>query len=332
MHPRPRLIVACLALALLPAPTASAARPAAPSPATLGIEYVVGQQVADGGFFRQAQHVTASGGLADTLVAVLSDAGASPGSVDRAVARLVADGPAVTSRAAYAGRAVMALAAAGLDPRDAGGYDYVARLASFWNPAGYWESQMYANALAALGVVAAGEPVPAQAILWVRTNQCADGGFGWFTVCLNGSDVDTTALVLNVLVAAGVPRTDAAVTRARDYLVAARNDDGGFGGKPRTFTNANSTGLVLSAIAALGERPTAAPWNAGGSDPLTAVLRLQTESGGFLWRAGDAGGIDNYATVQAVPGVAGQAYPIDPVRPDRCQKPHPDQSRRPCNR
>lgn len=48
---------------------------------------------------------------------------------------------------------------------------------------------MYANALAALGKLAAGGALPGEALTWFRVNQCADGGYGWFTACLGGSDV-----------------------------------------------------------------------------------------------------------------------------------------------
>lgn len=79
------------------------------------------------------------------------------------------------------------------------------------------------------------------------------------------------------------------------------------------MTNSNSTGLVLSTIAALGETPGEAPWDLGGGrDPLTQILSLQAPEGGFYWTAGNAGGINNYATVQATPGVAGRAYPLVP--------------------
>lgn len=305
---------------------AGAPASASPTSASQAIAYIVGQQVPDGGFFGPNQGVGYSGGLADTMVAVLADQGASADAVDRALENLTANGwAAATKRAAYAARVVMAAKAAGADPRQLGGHDYVAQLESFYSPLGYWESQGYANALAALGWLAAGERLPAQALTWLRLNQCPDGGFGWgTTTCLavSASDVDTTALVVNVLIAAGLPSDDAMVTKARQYLVVAENAQGGFGGAPGAATNANSTGLVLSAIAALGEQPRNAPWaRSAGRDPLTQILTLQTASGGFLWTATSSGGINNYATVQAVPGVAGQAYPIKPVRPgDDCKR------------
>lgn len=311
-----------LATALLAALTTIAAAPAeppgdadTPSPtgsALAGLDWIVDQQVADGGFFRPDQSVAYSGGLAETLAVVATDRGASADTLERARDRLARLGPEAATRPAYTGRIVSAITAAGDDPRAFGGHDYVAQLEEAYRPVGFWEHANYANALAALGWLAAGRDLPPAAVAWIRANQCLDGGFSWQSACAFRSDIDTTALIINVLAAHGLDRTDPTVAAARAYLLQARNDQGGFGAWPGQETNANSTGLALSAIAALGESPTEAPWSLGGvRDPLTQLLALQTQDGGFLWRAGDPGGINSYATVQAVPGVAGLTYPLE---------------------
>lgn len=302
--------VSCLIATLGGPASADLAR----SPAQKAIVYVAGTQGADGSFFGGGQSVAYSGGLADTLVSLSADGGLRKRALDAALKQLRTKGPGEMTRAAYAARAVMALVATGRDPSSFGGYDYTDKLDSFYSPvAGYWETQMYSNALSALGALAAHGSIPDAAITWFRLNQCADGGYGWFAPCLAASDVDTTALVVNVLAGAGLPNGDITLARARDYLVLAQNDQGGFGQGRDQETNANSTGLALSAIAALGERPTESPWNLGdGRDPRTQILALQAPEGGFYWRAGTPGGINNYATVQAIPGVAGRSYPLLP--------------------
>lgn len=305
------------------------AEPANASPATQAIEYVASTQAVDGSFFEMGQAAAGSGGLADTLVAVAVDEGLGGDALDAALARLAELAPSATSQPAYTARIVMAIVASGLDPRSFGGVDYVARLEGARAPAGYWEIQNYANALAALGWVAAGRELALESVLWTMANQCADGGWGFMTACSSRSDVDTTALTLNALVAGGVDTSDPSIVRARQFLIDAQNADGGFGDRPDAETNANSTGLALSAIAALDEAPTDAPWNLGaGRDPLSELLALQTADGGFLWKASAASMIDNYATVQALPGVAGVAYPVPPraEADDRC--PAHDRSRR----
>lgn len=305
-------------------------QPSEPSPAAHAIEYVASTQAVDGGFFRTGQSAEGSGGLADTLVALAVDEGLEDAGLDAALSRLEALAPEATSRPAYTARIVMAVVASGLDPRSFGGVDYVARLEGARLPGGYWEVQNYANAVAALGWVAAGNELALESVLWTTANQCADGGWGFMTACLSRSDVDTTALTLNALLSGGVDTSDPSIVRARQFLMVAQNDEGGFGDRPDTETNANSTGLALSAIAALGETPTDAPWDLGaGRDPLTQLLALQTADGGFLWKASRPSMIDNYATVQALPGVAGVAYPVPPretAASDRC--PAHDRARR----
>lgn len=319
---RTLLVVCALSVTLLPAlsPASGApplgsriAEPGDGSAASHAIEYVASTQALDGGFFGIGQSAESSGGLADTLVALAVDEGLDDDALDAALSRLEALAPGATSRPAYTARIVMAAVASGLDPRSFGGVDYVARLDGARHPAGYWEAQNYANALAALGWIAAGHDLDLESVLWTTANQCADGGWGFMTACLSRSDVDTTALTLSALVAGGVDTSDPSVLRARQFLIDAQNADGGFGDRPDAETNANSTGLALSAIAALGEVPTDAPWNLGaGRDPLSELLTLQTADGGFLWKASSPSMIDNYATVQALPGVAGVAYPVPP--------------------
>lgn len=148
--------------------------------------------------------------------------------------------------------------------------------------------------------------------------------------------MDTKALVVTVLAGAGLPNDDLTLARARAFLIAAQNEDGGFGHVRDEETNANSTGLALSAIAALGEEPSGDPWNLGGGrDPLTQILALQAPEGGFYWRANTPGGINNCATVQAIPGVAGRSYPLLP-QTRRCQgRPYGETDQaapRPCRR
>ncbi|HEX9891349.1 MAG TPA: prenyltransferase/squalene oxidase repeat-containing protein, partial [Actinomycetota bacterium] len=241
------------ALACLVVVSGTAQAKPAVTPASKAIRYVAQTQAPDGTFFGGGQSVAYSGGLADTLVSLSADTGLRRGRLGPALAQLQVKGPEEMTRAAYAARAVMALVAVGRNPRSFGGYDYVAKLDSY-SGAGAWEGQMYANAIAALGALAAHGSIPDEAVLWFRATQCPDGGWGWFSPCV-AADVDTTALVVNVLAGAGLPSSDLTLARARDYLIAAQNEAGGFGAAKDQETNANSTGLALSAIAALGEHP-----------------------------------------------------------------------------
>lgn len=308
------LVVAGLVLAsavMPPAAEATAPGPPFSEAAWSAARWIVSRQTADGAFFLPAARADE---VAEALATVLAGGvGGEP--VARALGYLGTHGPeAAKQRAAYAGRLVMGLVAAGQNPRTFGGFDYVAQLESFYMPSGAYDLGLYSNGLAELGVLAAGEPLPEGAVRYLEANQCDSGGFGHTEGCLEGADLDTTALIMNVLVRAGRGRSDS-VSMARLFLRAAQNDESGFGlDKAHPETNANSTGLALSALAALGEDPRSAPWARAGANPLDVLLSLQHASGAFKWRADTAASnpMNNYATVQAVPGAAGRAYPLRP--------------------
>lgn len=313
MRRRSRLAAAGFVAASALIPLAAAAAPTGPNsePAWRAARWIVSRQTESGAFFLADARADE---VAEALAAVLAG-GVAGEPVTRALGYLAANGgEAAKQRAAYAGRLVMALVAAGQNPRAFGGFDYVAQLESFYTPSGAYDLGLYGNGLAALGVLAAGEPLPEAAVRYLEANQCDSGGFGHTEGCLEGADVDTTAVIINVLVGAGRGGSDS-VSKARLFLRAAQNDERGFGlDMAHPETNANSTGLALSALAALGEDPRSAPWTRAGANPLDVLLSLQHSSGVFRWQANTAPGnpVNNYATVQAIPGAAGRAYPLQP--------------------
>lgn len=291
------LLVALSVAAAAPAP------PAAADAASDAARWLVSRQRPSGDLPSYG-----GSGVGEIVLALL--AGGETGEpVDRALSFIRARGPEVAKSPAHASRVVMALVAAGGDPRSP--VDYVARIEDGYDEAtGAWEENVYADALAALGVLAAGQNLPGRAVTYLRAQQCPMGGFAWRAACVGPPDVDTTAMVMSALLASGLPPSDTTVSRARSYLDGVQNEDGGFGLEEGNPTNANSTGLALSAIAALGEEPESGAWRTpAGADPLAALRRLQHGSGGFRYVA-DAAEPQDYATVQALPGVRGIAYPM----------------------
>lgn len=273
------------AVLLLAAPLPA---PASHSAAHRGAQYLVDHPIED------APHR-----VAETLVAVVAGGITGP-PVARAVSAMTAAGPSAAKRAGEAGLLVMGLVAAGHDPRD-----YVERLRTFYDARiGMYDMQQFQNALALLGVVAAGERIPEQALTFLRVNRCPDGGIPVQVPCGGaGGHVDVTALVLQALVAHGLPPSDPLRADARSFLVAAQNDEGGFGDKARGTTNANSTGLALAAFVALGGTPR--------RDPRPVLLALQQSDGRFHQDASSEGD-SHMATRQVVPGLAGRPYPVQP--------------------
>ncbi|MCA1834088.1 MAG: prenyltransferase/squalene oxidase repeat-containing protein [Actinomycetota bacterium] len=295
-----RVVAAAFVAAAITAPSVAVA-----DAAYRGASFIVSRQMPSGAFFSADQPPDGVGEDIASLIA----GGVTGASVDRALAFVATRGPdRARQNAAYAGRIILGLVAAGRNPRSFGGFDYVAELESKYKPAGMYEPQLYADSLAVLGVIAAGDPVPVQAITYFRLNECSGGGFGHDEGCASKADTDTTSLVIDVLIAAGVPKFDTVISRARTWLSETQNDDGGFGLYPGDPTNANSAALALTAIAALQER--SEDWKKG-NDARTALLALQFPSGGFALHAGDPKPND-YATVQGVLGVSRRALPIRP--------------------
>jgi hypothetical protein len=247
-------------------------------------------------------------GTIDGLTALAAAGDATP-----ALDYLRANGAALQAMAAadggQAGKIVLALRAAGVDPADFAGHDYTADLAGHLGPEGAFAGDPYKHALAMLGTAAAGQTIPAAAVEWLENSQSAGGswddGFGTL------DNADATAMAVMALLAAGRSADDTAVAAARDFLVAAQPTEGGWGYGAGLPASANSTALVIQALIALGVDPTATggEWAKAGRSPLDALLAWQGESGAFQADFGDGPSDDFYSTVQAIPAAAGRTLP-----------------------
>ena len=276
-----------------------------------GADWLAGRQHSNGSFAGAERSDLTAHALSAVVVG-----GGSGSVVDRALSYIAKNGKEDATQSAYAGHIVAGIVAGGGDPRDHGGTDFVAMLDAAYNPitGAYDSEKLFSNLLVANGVLAAKRKLPSAAIDYIKANACIDGGFSWQNNCGAGADVDTTSWAINVLVAAGA-KEDAVVEAARDFLLSAQRGDGGFGFYKSLPTGSDSTGLALTAIAALGETARRAPWRqADGDDPVAALMKLQNVSGGF--RATANGKINTTSTVNAIVGMAGESYPIEPREPD----------------
>jgi hypothetical protein len=202
-----------------------------------------------------------------------------------------------------AGKLILALNAAGADPRDFAGVDFVAQLQDQLAPDGsYAVFNAFGQALAILGLSAAGEPVPDTAVAYLTALQATGGDLdgSWDDGFGTAGNVDATALALMALLAADVAADAPAVARAADFLARVQLPGGweyaaGFG------ENANSTALAIQALRANG---------ADAAQPLNALLGWQSDSGAFQADFGSGRFDDFYATVQALPAAAGWGLPF----------------------
>lgn len=313
-----RTLVVCWLVGLLACSASRADASARGDAARRGADWLASEQTDDGGFFSSGQRVDQT---AETLASMI--AGSVTGRpVNRAVAYLRKHAAGGATRGAYTGRIVAGLIAAGQNPRAFADTDFVAKLDEQYDGSSgaYDTENLFSNLMGANGAVAAHRSLPDAAVAYIKDNACGDGGFGFENDCAKGADVDTSAWVINVFAAAG-RKDDPAVASAKSYILSVQRDDGGFGFTADKSTSADSTGLVLSAIEALGERTTKPPWRRDdGGDPVKALLALAHSSGGFRF-VSSSKSPNALSTINAVPGLAKVAYPIPKITSVATPKP-----------
>ncbi|WP_191564627.1 prenyltransferase/squalene oxidase repeat-containing protein [Janibacter melonis] len=204
-----------------------------------------------------------------------------------------------------------------------GGTDYLGALPAREQAGGQFtdDSQYgdYSNTLgqsfSIIGLERHGVDVSDEAVDFLLTRQCADGGFALENAGACTSDPDATSVAVQALSGAG--GQDAAITEAVDYLQARQGGDGGVGGGTSTSEeNSNSTGLAAVAFRL-----------AGRTDALTSArgfldsVRLGCESpdvaGALAYTPADAAAADastqpsdqlNRSTAQALLGSTDVSY------------------------
>jgi squalene cyclase len=283
------------------------------------LEYLKTQQNADGGF--------GSGFSPDSTISSTADAVLAIVASDGELAAFAQDGKTPLSyletqapSAASAGdlaKLILAAVAAGTNPRQLGNVDSVAKLEALTGADGRIGSDVdtfVSHTLAVLALKSAQRPVPTAAVELIRTAQQENGSWAWDGSAATAGDTNTTAFAVQALVAAGEAFDSDAVTNALAYYKGIQNEDGGWPYQnPSEFgtaTDANSTAVTIQAILAVGQDPAGEEWTVtGGGTPLSALESLQNESGAFAWQ--EAMPDDNLlATVQALPAVAGKAFPF----------------------
>jgi LPXTG-motif cell wall-anchored protein len=180
---------------------------------------------------------------------------------------------------------------------------------------------VYRQSLAITGLVAAGKTPDANAVNWLLAQQCADGAFTAYRAdttkpCTSAQeDENATAMAIQALVALGKPTTTAIAALKHFQL-----SDGGFYdntafGAPAS--DANSTGLALSAFAAAGIDPATVTSGGKTADDYLRSLQLPcaaaTGGGAFDFQAEPTLAANDYATVQAAFGQLGKAFPLAPA-------------------
>lgn len=159
-----------------------------------------------------------------------------------------------------------------------------------------------------LAILALRPAVPTEAVTFLGSQRCPDGGFPVFYPAPGAacdSDVDGTGVVVQALLAAGAG--DQVVPAVR-WLLGRQDVDGSFSSSgPGAAANSNSTALAAQALRAAGEA-------AAADRAVSWLMSRQVRCGGSAVDRGAIGFLDPVAddsalraTAQAIPALAGVA-------------------------
>ncbi|MDX1658336.1 MAG: hypothetical protein R3343_05910 [Nitriliruptorales bacterium] len=239
------------------------------------------------------------GGAGDIaeLIFALSAAGVAGERAGGLLADLEAAAPDYlpTGNAAIA-KTLLAVLVAGGDPTDFAGTDLEADLRDGKDDTGAFDATAFNQSLAILALAATGNGIPADAVSSLQGLACDDGGYGFD--CSGGSDVDSTAMAVQALLAA-----DADASAAVQWLADAQEDNGSFlaFGSP----SPNSTGLAAMALRAAGRTAAAdaaADWMA------TQQAGCDEENAGSIASPFDGQASLEFATLQGLLAFAAPRY------------------------
>ena len=179
---------------------------------------------------------------------------------------------------------------------------------------------VFRQSVALLGLSAVDVAAPTPAVDWLASQQCLDGSFEAYRISIrtacrppdipnySGPDSNSTALAAMALRANG---RSGPAQRAIEALIRSQNPDGGWGYILTSPSEANSTGLVLSALSGVpGQRAATARQRARA---FTATQQVQCKRpGDFGLRFPPSPSANALASGQALIGIAGTDVPFDP--------------------
>ncbi|MER0479596.1 prenyltransferase/squalene oxidase repeat-containing protein [Streptomyces sp. Edi2] len=183
---------------------------------------------------------------------------------------------------------------------------------------------VWRQSLALLAQDTVGIRPAASAVQWLAGQQCADGSFTAFraepgTPCDAKTPRDTNQTAAAVQALAALGGHGDTVKKAVSWLESVQNDDGGWSSMAGSASDANSTSVVIGALAAAGEKPRSVTSKKGGKTPYDALLtfRLGCEAkegahGAFTFQLkGAAPNAD--ATAAAATGALGKGFVVEPA-------------------
>jgi hypothetical protein len=273
-----------------------------------GVDWLMSQQRDDGAW----AGFSAESDPGATIDVVLALAAARNAGVEvdltSAVAYLAATGAEYAALGGgQAAKLVMAAVAVGEDPTTFAGLDSVELMLESYDPStDMYGAGMYDTALVSLALGAVDNDPPDIIIESIEDRQMKDGSWAFDgTTEVGNGDTNTTAIIIQALVATEHTEGDM-ILHGIEYLQRSQLPQGfPFQTGPGATPDANSTALVVQALIAAGEDPASQAWqNVAGS-----LLAFRNESGSFSYQL-DPKDENLYATLQVIPALASQPFPI----------------------
>jgi hypothetical protein len=210
-------------------------------------------------------------------------------------------------------RSLLAIVAAGENPRTFGGIDYVSKVTGFCNGTQIGDVTLLNDdvwGILALSSIGEGQQLIPNVKNFIVSNQNTDGGWSWAVG--GASDADNTAATISALIAAGEPSGSQVMAKATGYLKTQQQMNGGFISEGTTNSAVDS--WVINAINSVGQSPIAQDWQKSGVSAVSHLLSLQNADGSFKWTASQPTN-PVWMTAYAVPALLGKPYPRDTVPP-----------------
>jgi len=303
----PALATSILIALLLPAlvPTQSQA-----AGVDSGVSWLVGEQNTDGGFGASPGDPSSTSVTGWAMIG-LAAAGRNPYDVERKghspVDYLRSNLDEITSSGDLA-RTIVALEAAGADPRSFGGRNLVSALWDRRAENGSFQGWPGTTAYSVVALRAAGATDGLQhTISWLVKVQNGDGG--WGDTPETPSNADVTAAAMQA-----IPETKAAGD-GLVYLRKHQHSDGGFAVGSGGAVNSQSTGWAVQAMVAVGADPTRI---VSGGDSSPDYLTARQAGDGHYRYSESSNQTPVWVTAEVLAGAARKSLPIEP--PPRTKK------------
>jgi hypothetical protein len=224
---------------------------------------------------------------------------------DKFIESVESDATNYAGTAGATSKLILAAVATGKNPKcfGTGGKSNLLNIlkSNYDSSTGQYGETSFDHALALLALKAAHEKVPPKAVKFAKSRR---GKYGWnFTLKESaGDDVESSALMIEALRAAGVSKSDGALKSAYKWITYQRNVDGGYNPDlPQGETQADTTSYAIRAADSLGK---------DNKDAKRALRALQKRGGSFRSSPSAAGSYPTISTTNAVLALSGQHFPV----------------------